>query len=189
MTNSRKLWTWLGAIFVVSFAILGLIGRDIYVQAPPVPDRVVTASGATVYTRDDFQNGREVWQTLGGMQLGSVWGHGGYVAPDWGADWLHREATTLLDIWAVEEGAKNFAAATFTAGASLPVLTALVMPTGMPMIVAVSIGSILFLGLLGAVGAKAGGAPIGKGIVRVVFWGALAMAITASIGKLVGTAV
>jgi nitric oxide reductase subunit B len=110
MIDSRKLWTWLGAIFVVSFAILGLIGRDIYVQAPPVPDRVVTASGATVYTRDDFQNGREVWQTLGGMQLGSVWGHGGYVAPDWGADWLHREATTLLDIWAVEEGAKNFAA-------------------------------------------------------------------------------
>jgi nitric oxide reductase subunit B len=110
MTNSRKLWTWLGAIFVVSFAILGLIGRDIYVQAPPVPEKVVTASGATIYTRDDFQQGREVWQTLGGMQLGSVWGHGGYVAPDWGADWLHREATTLLDIWAVEKGAKNFAA-------------------------------------------------------------------------------
>ena len=80
-------------------------------------------------------------------------------------------------------------AAAFTAGASLPMLTALAMPTGMPLIVAVSIGSILFLGSLGAVGAKAGGAPIGKAIVRVVFWGALAMAITAGIGKLVGTAV
>jgi nitric oxide reductase subunit B len=42
------------------------------------------------------------------MQLGSVWGHGGYVAPDWGADWLHRESTTLLDIWAREEGAASF---------------------------------------------------------------------------------
>ncbi|MGH6977926.1 MAG: nitric-oxide reductase large subunit, partial [Brevundimonas sp.] len=68
----------------------------------------MTASGETLFTRQDIQTGREVWQTLGGMQLGSVWGHGGYVAPDWGADWLHREATTLLDIWARKEGASGF---------------------------------------------------------------------------------
>jgi nitric oxide reductase subunit B len=43
------------------------------------------------------------------MQLGSIWGHGGYVAPDWGTDWLHREATTMLDIWARRAGAKEFA--------------------------------------------------------------------------------
>ena len=110
MTYSKKLWLWLGGIFIVSFAILGLIGREIYVQAPPVPASVVAASGETIYTQADIQNGREVWQTLGGMQLGSVWGHGGYVAPDWGADWLHREATTMLDNWAHDEGAVNFAA-------------------------------------------------------------------------------
>jgi VIT1/CCC1 family predicted Fe2+/Mn2+ transporter len=57
------------------------------------------------------------------------------------------------------------------------------------MIVAVSIASLLFLAILGAVGAKAGGAPIGKATLRVAFWGALAMTITAGIGKLVGTAV
>ena len=109
MTDTRKLWTWLGVIFVLSFAVLGLIGREIYVKAPPVPEKVVAASGETIFTREDIQTGREVWQTLGGMQLGSVWGHGGYVAPDWGADWLHREAVTLLDIWARQDEAKDFA--------------------------------------------------------------------------------
>lgn len=109
MINSKRLWLWLGAIFVASFAVLGFLGREIYVQAPPVPDRVTVANGATVYTRDDIQSGREVWQSLGGMELGSVWGHGSYVAPDWSADWLHREATALLDIWAKRDAGKAFA--------------------------------------------------------------------------------
>ncbi|MGS1015414.1 nitric-oxide reductase large subunit [Allosphingosinicella humi] len=110
MEYSKKLWLWLGGIFILSFAVLGLLGREIYVKAPPVPEKVVTASGETLYTRADIQTGREVWQTLGGMQLGSVWGHGGYVAPDWGTDWLHREAVALLDIWARTEGVRDFAA-------------------------------------------------------------------------------
>ena len=57
------------------------------------------------------------------------------------------------------------------------------------MIIAVSAASLLFLALLGAAGAKAGGAPIGRAMTRVAFWGALAMAITAGIGKLVGTSI
>lgn len=80
-------------------------------------------------------------------------------------------------------------AATFTAGASLPLLVAWLSPVGRPMIVGVSVASLLFLAILGAVGAKVGGAPIGKATLRVAFWGALAMAITAGIGNLVGTAV
>jgi nitric oxide reductase subunit B len=44
---------------------------------------------------------------MGGMELGSIWGHGGYVAPDWSADWLHREALAVLDIWSRQEGAEN----------------------------------------------------------------------------------
>jgi nitric oxide reductase subunit B len=119
MRESRKLWLWLGAIFVLSFTVLGLIGREIYVKAPPVPESVVTASGATLFTKQDIQSGREVWQTLGGMQLGSVWGHGGYVAPDWGADWLHREAVALLDLWARRQGALDFAALDAEAQAGL----------------------------------------------------------------------
>jgi VIT1/CCC1 family predicted Fe2+/Mn2+ transporter len=80
-------------------------------------------------------------------------------------------------------------AATFTAGASLPLLAAWLSPFGPLMIVSVSAASLLFLAMLGAIGAKTGGAPVGKATLRVSFWGALAMAITAGIGKLVGTAV
>jgi VIT1/CCC1 family predicted Fe2+/Mn2+ transporter len=80
-------------------------------------------------------------------------------------------------------------AATFTAGASLPLLAAWLSPFGPPMIVSVSAASLLFLAMLGAIGAKTGGAPVGKATLRVAFWGALAMAITAGIGKLVGTAI
>jgi VIT1/CCC1 family predicted Fe2+/Mn2+ transporter len=80
-------------------------------------------------------------------------------------------------------------AATFTAGASLPLLAAFLSPFGPTMIVGVSVASLLFLAMLGAIGAKAGGAPMTRATLRVAFWGALAMAITASIGKLVGTAV
>ena len=80
-------------------------------------------------------------------------------------------------------------AVTFTTGASLPLLAAWLSPAGRPMMVAVSVASLVFLALLGAVGAKVGGAPVGKATLRVAFWGAFAMAVTAGIGKLVGTAV
>jgi VIT1/CCC1 family predicted Fe2+/Mn2+ transporter len=78
-------------------------------------------------------------------------------------------------------------AATFTVGAALPLLSVL-LPMNM-MALGQGGGSILFLALLGYVGAKAGGAPPLRPVVRVVFWGALAMALTAGIGRLVGTAV
>jgi VIT1/CCC1 family predicted Fe2+/Mn2+ transporter len=79
-------------------------------------------------------------------------------------------------------------AGTFTAGAALPLLLAAVLPMAW-MMAGQAAGSILFLALLGAVGARAGGAAAGKPVLRVVFWGALAMALTAGIGKLVGTSV
>ena len=80
-------------------------------------------------------------------------------------------------------------AVTFTAGALLPLTIAWLAPVGRATILSVSFGSLLFLALLGALGAKAGGAPVGKATARVAFWGALAMALTAGIGKLVGTAI
>lgn len=79
-------------------------------------------------------------------------------------------------------------AATFTAGALLPLVLAAVLPMSQ-MVMGEAVGSILFLGLLGAVGAKAGGASPWKPVARVVFWGALAMALTAGIGRLVGTSI
>ncbi len=79
-------------------------------------------------------------------------------------------------------------AATFTAGASAPLLIAALAPQALTGIL-VSAGSLVFLAVLGAIGARAGGAPVLKAALRVTFWGALAMAITAGIGRLVGTAV
>lgn len=80
-------------------------------------------------------------------------------------------------------------AVTFTTGAALPLAAAWLSPVGRPMMTAVSLASLLFLALLGAIGAKAGNAPILKATVRVAFWGAAAMAVTAGIGRLVGTSV
>jgi VIT1/CCC1 family predicted Fe2+/Mn2+ transporter len=79
-------------------------------------------------------------------------------------------------------------AATFSVGAALPLGAAWVAP--LPVLPAgVTAASLVFLALLGALGARAGGAPVVKGVARVVFWGALAMAVTAGVGKLFGTAV
>jgi vacuolar iron transporter family protein len=79
-------------------------------------------------------------------------------------------------------------AATFTAGAALPLLMVAVTPANILTPVVAST-SLLFLAVLGAVGAKAGGAAMGRATLRVTFWGALAMALTAGIGILVGSAV
>ena len=104
MSNTKKLWLGLAALLIASFAVLLWAGGEIFRAAPPVPERVVGENGEVVYTRADIEKGRQVWQSMGGMQLGSIWGHGGYVAPDWSADWLHREAVALLDLWARADG-------------------------------------------------------------------------------------
>ncbi len=79
-------------------------------------------------------------------------------------------------------------AGTFSVGALLPLVAAALLPfASLP--VGVSIASLLFLALLGVLGAQAGGAPVGRGVVRVVFWGAVAMAATYGIGKLFGASV
>ncbi len=79
-------------------------------------------------------------------------------------------------------------AATFAIGAAFPLLIVSIVPAT-AIASAVTIASLLFLALLGAVGARAGGAGISKAVLRVTFWGAVAMAITAGIGRLFGTVV
>ncbi|HET9300828.1 MAG TPA: hypothetical protein VFO11_12845, partial [Candidatus Polarisedimenticolaceae bacterium] len=98
-----KAFLLLGATLAVAFSLLGFFGREVYRQAPPIPERVVAEDGTVIATRAQILDGQVVWQSTGGQQLGSVWGHGAYQAPDWSADWLHREATALLDLW-VERG-------------------------------------------------------------------------------------
>jgi nitric oxide reductase subunit B len=95
---------------VASFSVLLWMGNEIYREKPPIPAAFLVPSGDVLYTRADIERGREVWQSIGGMQLGSIWGHGAYVAPDWSADWLHRESVAMLDGWARAEGAADFTA-------------------------------------------------------------------------------
>jgi nitric oxide reductase subunit B len=92
---------WLGFVAVVagSFAVLGWAGVRVYQQAPPVPERVVTADGRTIIGPGEIAAGQDVWRSLGGMEMGSIWGHGSYVAPDWTADYLHRDAEAVLEGW------------------------------------------------------------------------------------------
>lgn len=93
------------------------------------------------------------------------------------------EATTARPIQAALTSAASFAV-----GAAMPLAMVLVVPSAR-LIPVVTIASLLFLALLGAVGARAGGANVARATLRVTFWGAIAMAATAGIGALVGTAV
>src|SRR6185436_2504218 len=97
MNATRKLWPGLAIVFVLSFAVLGWLGREIYLAAPPYPE-VKTEAGRTLYGAGEIKEGQRAWLAAGGQQLGTVWGHGSYVAPDWSADWLHREAVAYRDI-------------------------------------------------------------------------------------------
>jgi nitric oxide reductase subunit B len=104
-----RYWLAFVAVLVVSFAVLGWTGVRVYQEAPPIPDRVVTTDGREVIAAGAISAGQNVWQAMGGMEVGSIWGHGSYVAPDWTADWLHREATFVLDEWARAQFDQTFA--------------------------------------------------------------------------------
>lgn len=95
----KKLWIGFTLVLFVSFLILGWIGTRIYEDLPPIPDKVVTSAGQVVIDSGEIAAGQNIWQSLGGMEVGSIWGHGSYVAPDWTADWLHRESIFILDRW------------------------------------------------------------------------------------------
>ncbi len=96
----QRQWIAFAVVFLGSFAVLGWAGTRVYQQAPPIPDSVVTTDGQVIIGPGEISAGQNVWQSMGGMEMGSIWGHGSYVAPDWTADWLHREAVFILDEWA-----------------------------------------------------------------------------------------
>jgi len=104
----KRYWIALAVIILGSFAVLGVVGRQMISAAPPIPD-VYSANGTLLFSGATITDGQGVWQSIGGQEIGTVWGHGAYVAPDWSADWLHREAEILLNRWAQKTGAQNFA--------------------------------------------------------------------------------
>lgn len=105
----RRLWIGLAVTLLLSFGVLGWVGVRIYQLAPPIPERVISGDGRVVFKAGDVSAGQDVWRSFGGMELGSIWGHGAYVAPDWSADWLHRELVSVLDGWAAGEDATSYA--------------------------------------------------------------------------------
>lgn len=95
---------WLGATVAASFLVLIIFGVEIYRTAPPFPTKIVVSDGEVLYEGQDIKDGQNVWQSMGGQTVGSIWGHGAYIAPDWNADYLHRETEMLLDILAQKDG-------------------------------------------------------------------------------------
>jgi nitric oxide reductase subunit B len=108
MAGYKRLWWTLIAILAITFGILGYFGKEVYREAPPIPATFVTTNGQTLMTEESILDGQTAWQSVGGMQLGSIWGHGAYQAPDWTADWLHRELVAWLELAAAETFATDY---------------------------------------------------------------------------------
>jgi len=110
MGKYAKYWYTLIGVLIVTFSLLGYYGVEVYRTAPPIPGKVlVQGSGDALYTKDSILDGQTAWQSVGGMQLGSIFGHGAYQAPDWTADWLHRELLAWLELSAQKTYGKAFA--------------------------------------------------------------------------------
>src|SRR5512137_1307714 len=91
---------WRNAVILVMiscFSILIWLTVKTYSDAPPVPERVVTEKGETLFTGDDIIAGQEVFLKYGLMENGTIWGHGAYLGPDFSAAYLHQLALDTKD--------------------------------------------------------------------------------------------
>lgn len=111
-TDLETLSPWWGRAvaftFVMGFAVLILLTFKAYQNAPPVAARVVDATGALVYTGNDVRHGQEVFLKHGLMDNGTIWGHGAYLGPDFGAAVLHDWAVDLAGRTAQSRFAKAY---------------------------------------------------------------------------------
>ena len=112
MDEIEQLSPWWGRsvafTFVFGFAVLILLTVKAYQNAPPVPDRVLDTAGTVVFTGDDVRAGQEVFLKYGLMDNGTIWGHGGYLGPDFGAAVLHNWALDLASRRAQIRFAKSY---------------------------------------------------------------------------------
>ena len=100
----KKIWYALATVILLSFGVLGFFGVEIFRTMPPFPKQVVTTEGEVLFEGQDIKDGQNVWQSIGGQTVGSIWGHGAYIAPDWNADYLHRESVIMLRKLAEQDG-------------------------------------------------------------------------------------
>ena len=83
------------ATLAIGFTVLILLTIKVHYDAPPIPDQVVDPRGTVVFSKADIQDGQEVFLKYGLMNNGSIWGHGGYLGPDFSASYLHNLAVHL----------------------------------------------------------------------------------------------
>ena len=77
-------------LLAITFGVLLFGGYIIHREKPPIPATVVSDAGATVFTKAEVTGGQKLYLSRGGQDMGTIWGHGSYLAPDWSADFLHR---------------------------------------------------------------------------------------------------
>ncbi|NLV67412.1 MAG: nitric-oxide reductase large subunit, partial [Spirochaetes bacterium] len=77
-------------ILGLCFGVLIFGGYMIKKEKPPIPDTVKSVSGEVLFTGKDIMAGQNYYFSRGGQHIGTIWGHGSYLAPDWSADYLHR---------------------------------------------------------------------------------------------------
>ncbi|HET7271402.1 MAG TPA: cbb3-type cytochrome c oxidase subunit I [Rubrobacter sp.] len=93
---------WVQAVVLTllfGFLVLGIMGYGTYSGQPPIPERVVDPAGDTVFTGEDIKEGQKVFLRNGLMEYGSVFGHGGYLGPDYTADYLRRSALAVREVY------------------------------------------------------------------------------------------
>ena len=96
VSESLSPWWRHGVILTLAFGFTILIRLAVrsYQDAPPIPERIVSQSGETIFTREDILAGQQVFIRYGLMENGTIWGHGAYLGPDFSAEYLH---TLTLD--------------------------------------------------------------------------------------------
>lgn len=98
-------------LLALAFGVLIVGGTMIRREKPPIPEKVEAPDGSPVFSGKDVRDGQEYFLGRGGQHIGSIWGHGSYLAPDWSADYLHRAGLYLA---ARHRGLDPEAAARFT---------------------------------------------------------------------------
>jgi len=87
-------------VMVIGFSVLISLTVKVHREAPPIPDSVEDASGTLLFNKQDIQAGQEVFLKYGLMNNGSIWGHGGYLGPDFSAQYLHTLAIHVAETYA-----------------------------------------------------------------------------------------
>lgn len=88
--TSPKAKAFYSFFLVLAFAVLIFGGYVIHKEKPPIPAQITNQAGALLFTSEEIIDGQNYFYSRGGQHIGTIWGHGAYLAPDWSADYLHR---------------------------------------------------------------------------------------------------